>query len=317
MTYEIRPHLTDSTPTPRHNTRTGTRAKLLTAAAFAATVAAVLTGFAAPAQASAAEAAPAAVAGADNTGVPIGTPLTVHNGDIVVTTPGTVLDGLDIRGMVSIKADNVTIKNSVIRGRYTSYANALINNLSGHQNLVVTDVELAASTPSPNWSGIYGYNLTATRLNIHDVVDGIHLTGGNTVIQKSWIHDNTHYDQDPNHGGTPTHDDAIQIQVGANIRIDGNTIRDQYSASVMITQDRGKVSNVSFTNNTADGGKCSINLAEKTYGPILGTVVSDNTFGRDTRVANCAVISANSSKPTMERNFYTPDNAVVGVHAGS
>ena len=38
------------------------------------------------------------------TGVPAGTSLTRHNGDIVVTTPGTILGALDIYGFVKIRA---------------------------------------------------------------------------------------------------------------------------------------------------------------------------------------------------------------------
>src|SRR4029079_19514480 len=47
----------------------------------------------------------------DTTGVPARTQLTVHEGDIVVKKAGTVLDGLDIHGFVTIQAPNVTIKN--------------------------------------------------------------------------------------------------------------------------------------------------------------------------------------------------------------
>ncbi|TFD69787.1 right-handed parallel beta-helix repeat-containing protein [Cryobacterium ruanii] len=251
-----------------------------------------------------------------NTGVPAGTALTVHNGDLTITRAGTVIDSLDIRGMVKIEAPNVTIRNSIVRGRDLSGPMALIGNLGGHENLRIIDTELFPSKPSPDVQGIYGYNFEATRLNIHGVIDGIHLTGGNVAIIDSWVHDNLHYDRDPNQGGTPSHDDSIQIQEGSNILIEGNRLTDAWNASVQVTQDRGDVSDLTITNNIADGGGCSVNLAEKAYGPLNGVVVSDNTFGRNTRVDDCAVIAPSSTKVQMARNYYTPDDTLVVVHPG-
>ncbi len=253
--------------------------------------------------------------GKSNTGVPAGTALTVHNGDITVTKTGTVLDGLDIRGLVKIEAPNVTIKNSIIRGRELNGIGALINNLGGFSNLVIVDTELSPSIASPDAMGIYGYNFTATRLNINDVIDGIHVTGSNVVIRNSWIHDNLHYRNDPNHGGTPSHDDSIQIQVGDNISVTGNRLTDSYSAAVQITQDRGRVSNFSYTDNYADGGHCTVNIAEKDYGPLQGTTITDNKFGRDTSLNNCAVIAQTSTKIDFARNYFT-DGSPVKISKG-
>jgi hypothetical protein len=253
--------------------------------------------------------------GASNTGVPAGTSLTVHNDDITVTKAGTVLDGLDIRGLVKIEAANVTIKNSIIRGRELNGIGALINNLGGFSNLVIVDTELRPSIASPDAMGIYGYNFTATRLDINNVIDGIHITGSNVVIRDSWIHDNLHYRNDPNHGGTPSHDDSIQIQVGDNIRVTGNRLTDSYSAAVQVTQDRGRVSNFSYTDNYADGGHCTVNIAEKDYGPLKGTTITDNEFGRDTSVNNCAVIAQASTKIDFARNFFT-DGGPVKISKG-
>jgi len=269
-----------------------------------------------PAPAPSPIAADAATPGPGNTGVPAGTKLTVHDGDLRITTPGIVISGLDVRGMITVEAPNVTIKNSIVRGRQLNGPMALIGNLGGYANLKILDTELFPSIPSPDVQGIYGYNFEATRLNIHGVVDGIHLTGGNVDILDSWLHDNLHFERDPNQGGAPSHDDSIQIQEGSNIRIDGNRFSGAWNATVQVTQDRGVVSNLTFTNNIADGGKCSVNLAEKNFGPIKGVVISDNSFGRNTRVDDCAVIAPASTKVSLARNYYTPDDALVAVHPG-
>ncbi len=254
--------------------------------------------------------------GAGVTGVPAGTALTVHNGDLKITQPGAVIDGLDIRGVVSVQAPHVTIKNSIVRGRALAWSAPLISATAGHAGLTVVDTEIFPSTPSPNVNGIFGYNFTLTRVNIHGVIDAVHLTGGNVVVQDSWLHDNLHYASDPNHGGTGSHDDSIQIQTGDNIRIVRNTISGAYNAGLQITQDRGRVSNVTFANNRADGGGCTVNVAEKSLGPIAGIVVTDNAFGRNTRLANCAVISPTTTKVGLARNVYVPDNTTVTVRRG-
>ncbi|WP_158252895.1 hypothetical protein [Cryobacterium sp. N21] len=252
---------------------------------------------------------------ATNTGVPAGTSLKVVNGDINVTTPGTVLNGLDVRGLIKISAANVTIKNSIIRGRTMNGPGALINNLGGYSNLVITDTELFPTVASPDANGIYGYNFTATRLNIHNVIDGIHVTGSNVLIQNSWIHDHMHYLNDPNQGGSPSHDDSIQVQIGNNVTVTGNRLTDSHSAAVQITQDRGVVSNFSFTDNFANNGACTVNIAEKAYGPLKGTIIKDNKFGRDTKVANCAVIAKTTTIIDFQRNYYT-DNTTVVIKKG-
>ncbi|MDJ0379159.1 hypothetical protein [Cryobacterium sp. PH31-L1] len=259
---------------------------------------------------------PGGMPGASNTGVPSGTTLTVHHGDINVTTAGTVLDGLDIRGLVKISAANVTIRNSIIRGRTMNGPGALINNLGGFRNLVVTDTELSPSTASPDANGIYGYNYTATRLNINNVIDGIHITGSNVSLQDSWIHDHMHYRNDPNQGGSPSHDDSIQVQSGNNITVTGNRLTDSHSAAVQITQDRGKVSDFTFADNFANGGACTVNIAEKSYGPIQGAAITGNTFGRDSRLANCAVIAPTTTKIDFADNYYAPDGALVTIRKG-
>src|ERR1700754_4603683 len=66
---------------------------------------------------------------ATNTGVPAGTSLTPSSSR-TITTNGTVINGLEITGTVTVAADNVTIKNSKItatRGGSGTYA-VILNN---------------------------------------------------------------------------------------------------------------------------------------------------------------------------------------------
>lgn len=250
--------------------------------------------------------------------MPAGTKLTVTNGDIRVKTAGTVIDGLDLHGRIFVDAPNVTIKNSIIRGSDSGWtgSSALIMATGGYANLQVSDVELVPTVKSGWVNGIMGSNFTATRLNIHHVIDSVHITGDNTIVQRSWLHENLHFKNDPGQRGTPSHDDSIQIVGGKNISIRDNHISGAFNSGVQITQDRSTVANVQFTGNVADGGGCTVNIAEKGGGAIHGLVITDNEFGRTTKVSNCAIIAPISSMPEIARNFYAPDGAAVTVHKG-
>jgi hypothetical protein len=249
---------------------------------------------------------------ANNTGVPAGKVLKVHQGDLTITTAGTVIDGLDIRGFVRVKAANVTIKNSIVRGKPISGNMSLVQ--ASSTGLVIQDTELNPTYRSPYINGIVGKAFTLKRVDIHHVVDQVHLTGGAVRIESSWLHDNLHYATDPNHSDG-THDDSVQIKAGSGIVIVNNTIQHANNAGIMITQDTGTVSNVTIANNFADGGACTINVAEKGRGPILGLAIRENRFGRDTRHWNCAILAPTTTKIATAANYYT-DGQPVYVKKG-
>ena len=251
-------------------------------------------------------------------GVPAGTVLRVHEGDLTITTPGAVIDSMDIRGFVRVKAPDVTIKNSIIRGKpgLTSYM-SLIQAGDLGPRLTVVDSELVAADPSPFVDGIVGKRFTLRRVNIHGVIDQVKITGDDVLIENSRLHGNLHYLQDPNYGNTPTHDDNIQIQRGNNITIRNTTLESAHNAAVQITQDSGDVANVTFTGNKVNGGACTVNVAEKSYGPISGLKFTNNTFGLNTRIARCAILMPATTKSlsTVTGNLFT-DGTVATVSRG-
>jgi hypothetical protein len=249
---------------------------------------------------------------ASTTGVPSGKTLTAYNGTLTITTPGTVVDGLDVSGTIIVKADNVTIKNTRVRGiTSNTYTTPLIYAQNGNKNLVVQDSELIPSSPNQYQFGIIGWNFTLDRVEIAKVVDGVHIIGSNTVVRNSYIHDVRHYTVN----GSITHSDGIQIQVGSNHRVTNNRIEGGYNAAIQVTQDRGDTSNLQITGNWMSNGLCSVNIAEKSYGPLSGVTVSSNTFGRGQRSQDCAIVRPTTTTLTATGNVFT-DGEVVKLRNG-
>lgn len=206
-----------------------------------------------------------------NTGVPLGQSLTVHNGDYVVTTPGTVIDSMDIFGFVRVQAANVTISNCRIRGRDTGYQNVIsgttLPNTTGSatgggicdpyarkwpgwyglvdakssacKNLLITRCTIAPDYPAWWVIGVDGHDYTVDRCDISGTNDGVQ-TSGNSTIQGSYIHDNCFtacdYDQ-KNSSGNPwwSHDDAIVITGTGNVTAQGNFLKWDAGPTAMLS----------------------------------------------------------------------------------
>ncbi len=244
-------------------------------------------------------------ADATTTGVPDGTALTVHQGDITVTQAGTVIDRLDVHGSIYVKANNVTIKRSLIRGGPASSKNkALIASWWGNTNLVVQDSTLRADFPSYWMDGLTGSNFTATRLDISRVVDTVKVAAGNATITNSWLHDNAHFSPDPNQSDNKTHDDGIQVSGGKNIVISGNNIHGAHNASVMVGQGT-VVADLKITGNWLSDGGCAVNVSQGgTGGPILGSSVQNNKFGPGVYGTTCPMRLPKTSPITVSGNTW-------------
>lgn len=221
-------------------------------------------------------------------GVPDGVTLIEHRGDIVVTQPGTVLENLDIHGFVSVRAPDVVIRSSVVRGGDTAVSRALVA-VSGSGALTIEDSELVAEFPSPYIDGLRGQNFTARRVDIHGVIDAVRVTGvGNVLVEDSWLHDLLHYDEDPNWSGGPSHDDNIQVQGGSNITIRNNVITGSHNAALMVTHDISAVSGLTFTGNIVDDGACTVNIGASARS-ATGVSITANVFGLNMTAPGCAI----------------------------
>lgn len=226
---------------------------------------------------------PAARPGPSNTGVPAGTQLTVMNADLTITTAGATYSGLDIHGYVVVKAPNVTIKNSIIRGGVGKNGNGIVNDTSAAAtNFLLEDSEVVPQFPVVNLDDVKGWNYTLLRDNIHGSVDGLKMYGDNATVQDSWVHDLVTYPVDAAQGGGPSHSDGVQILSGHNLRVIGNTIIGQPNSSIIITQDNGAVGNVLISGNwlgsQGSGQICTVLVLNKPLPALTGITITGNRF---------------------------------------
>ena len=218
-----------------------------------------------------------------------------HSGDLTIDRDGTVIDGWDIRGFVQIRAANVTIRNSIIRGGAppregsTALLRVVDSQATGFH---LVDTRLVPATPSVRIDGVMVSRPSIfERLELTGTADGIKIFGDDISVRDSHIHDMVHYPSDPAHGGGASHDDIIQVQQGRGIQITGNNLHGAYNAAIQITQDLGPTTDLTIARNRIDGGGCSINF--KSNGAFqTGIRVNDNLFGNRQRVAGCAIIHA-------------------------
>ena len=192
---------------------------------------------------------------ATNTGVPAGTTLT-PSGSLTITTPGTVISGLNITGVVTIKASNVTLENCKI----TSASFFAIVAQAGVTGVVIKNCEIdggGLSNPNTGTYGVYieGGGVTVSNCNIHGVGSGVTINGGPALIENNYIHDLN--------AGPGTHYNGIQYNGGGTaglIDIEHNTIINQNNQTdaVMIDNQFGPVNGVTVNNNLLVGGDYTV-----------------------------------------------------------
>ena len=236
-----------------------------------------------------------------STGVPDGTSLSTYTGPSTITNDGTVIDSKKITSCIVIKADNVTIKNSLLQT-----GGCFFNVLSddGNTGLKLTDVEIDGLGNTSGDAAIGGGGYTCLRCDIHGTTDGAK-AGDDVVFRDSYIHDLAMTGGSHNDGIQSLGTDSLQIvhnriitprgstsaiilSTGSadqmrNVKIDNNVLGGGaytvYGGYLAGTDSLSKISNISITNNKFTTEVYSRSGA---YGPLTSTsspvVVSGNTW---------------------------------------
>jgi len=269
---------------------------------------------------------------------------------MTITADNTVVENVIINGKISIKAKNVTIRNSDIR---SSDPNALeIVNTSSATNARVEYSEIHSLVSSRLPNGVGNRNVTLYRNNIHDVVDGVRVhTAGmtdkngavNVRIEGNYIHDLIYYSPDPGHASNGTHHDGTQMEGGSGITIVGNFYAGTASntlsyvgaggvpnprpglamSNLMVTPNTGVVSNLVVEDNWLYGSYMSINAGAPTSIPNSRIWRNKfdhtmpkygNTYGAIDLKNGITGVDAGSG--TSNKNYFDDTNVEVAIIKG-
>lgn len=285
---------------------------------------------------------------ATTTGVPTGTALTTHIGNMIPGS-GVTLENLDIYGRVIIQNPNVTIRKCRIRGTSTECAPLVQAYGSTVTNALIEDCTLipdyplsgASSSAAGGSDAVTGHDYTVRRCHVTKTIDGFGIfntsnPGGpvNVVIEQNYVHDLTFISPDPGHTDNKTHNDCVQIQGGSGITIRGNNFvgsLDQTSSqfgtfapttfsnsAMQVGQNVGAISGLLFDHNWVDGGAASLNIYN-VYAN-LGSI-TNNRFGRNQRLqgqggdTTYTILYNGQSVVTIAGNVYDDNDAPILVRS--
>ncbi|MCU1458700.1 MAG: Esterase [Actinomycetia bacterium] len=197
------------------------------------------------------------------------------SGSITITTPGQVVENINVSGTITINANNVTVRNF--------RAQNVVQN-ANNGGMLLEDGEVYGGG-SFTGDGIAWANYTLRRMNVHNTFDGLK-AHGNVLIENSWVHDMNEFKGLQYGAGGYSHNDGLQTSSGSNITIRGSRFeRTGFNSAIFIDADQGPIGNVLIENNFIDGGGFSLYSIQSRSAPQFGVptnvVVRNNVFGSD------------------------------------
>ena len=226
------------------------------------------------------------------------------SGSLEITSNGTVIDGKDISGTVTIRASNVTLRRSRVRsGSYYP-----VRVISG-SNIVIEDVEVdglgkADKCIVMNGSGVIQRN------NIHGCGDGIAPSGsGGITIKDNYVHSPS--------TASGVHSDGVEMNGGSNMTFSNNNFAydGATTAAVAFSGYYAPVSNITFDGNWLAGGAYMLHLAGN-ENPLSNVRITNNRFVRGSARYGTIYRSGDISKICGEGNVYDDDGATVSFGGG-
>jgi hypothetical protein len=192
--------------------------------------------------------------------------LTQRVGDLEITQAGTVLQNVEIVGQLTIRADNVTLKNVKVtaKGKFWVVINY-------GKNLTIEDATLVGDSAAQASLGNTGSGyFTGRRINAYGAGDGIRMTS-NSKMYDSYVHDLA--------TGSDIHNDGVDLWSAVNAKLIHNRIENAHgqTSAVMISEYGSNANTgVEVRNNFLAGGGWTL------YGgapdTAKGHIVADNVF---------------------------------------
>ncbi|TMR92194.1 hypothetical protein [Nonomuraea basaltis] len=196
-------------------------------------------------------------------------------GSIVIREDGKVIDGWDLTGDITVEADNVTIRNTRVRGQSDYWG---ILQREGFSGLKVEDSEIFGNGKQRTQFGILnqGKMITVRRVDIHTISNGILTDQG--LVEDSYVHDPKYYAGD--------HTDMIMstgtAAAGTELIIRHNTVINtlDQTGAIALFQDFGVTRNVTVEGNLLAGGGWTLYAGAGRKGLSSNIKVIDNVFSR-------------------------------------
>lgn len=217
---------------------------------------------------------------ARTTGVPLDVILT-ESGPLVITQPGSIIDGLLVRGSITVQAPDVVIRRTKVVGGVIRTG----DDASTPLRTVISDVEIDGRglPDAARQAGIGFGGFTVTRADIHHVGIGVNASF-DAVVRDSYIHDLV-VAGDPGSGGT--HNDGILSNGGQGMRFVGNHIdvgtQPNVSGAICLYGDFAPIRDVLIERNVLSGGGYALyagSIADKPFPRARSVRVLGNRFRR-------------------------------------
>ncbi|MCA1983043.1 hypothetical protein [Nocardioides nematodiphilus] len=195
------------------------------------------------------------------------------SGSVTVTTPGTVVKGLDINGTLTIAANNVTVKNTRVTSG-SAYNIVKVDDSATGVTLDHVTVDGKGMNGTEGANGVYGpgtYNAVA----VSGVENGFVPSSGATITG-SWVHNLAS-------PGSP-HYDGIQIDgARSNITVKNSTVDltglTQTSA-VMVDNYFGPATNINITGNRLLGAGYTVYADGQFNSNPITVTYANNRIGK-------------------------------------
>jgi len=228
----------------------------------------------------------------DNTGLTNPNNLTIIESDTTITVSGVTVQNLDVRGTLTIGADNVTVRNC--RVWLGAYYGIVVE--SGYSRILIEDCEIGRDYVNSS-KGILirtadSTEATIRRCYIHHVGDGIFGGGGGDpspkaklTVQDCYISDIRETDGDDSIETIDDHKgDGMeflgQIREALIIHNHIDVPTDQTSC-LLFECNWGNLQNVTIENNLLLGGGYTVYTRIREGRTFEGLTIIDNHFGRD------------------------------------
>ena len=191
--------------------------------------------------------------------------LTQVTGNITLSIPGQVYENINLRGTISVRADNVTIRNVTV----TSNDYWPIRWYSG-KNGLITDSTVIGGPVS--MSSLSGNGYTAQRVNVTGAQDGIKVDS-NVTITDSYIHDLAVC--------SGCHNDGMESNGNYQILHHNTVVNAQSEVSaIALFQDYAAGHDNAVTDNLLAGGGFTLYAGGGSKGRSSNITITGNHFSR-------------------------------------